>query len=151
MEGVRKFLESSTGKMVAVGLIVLALIIMWVSVRASFGPSSAGKASVDRLFIDAKTGKTFEYTLKKGDVAPILAPSGDKTGYPAELCYWTADGGTRKDPVPVLLNIYKGDNSPTFCPDCGRLVVGHNPRPEEGRKPPPKKDEYKPRRSTARD
>ena len=150
MEGVRKFLETSTGKMVAAGTIVLALIIMWISIRSSFGPTAAARASVDRLYIDAATGKPFEYTVRKGDTPPVMAPSGQKTGFPAELCYWTADGGIRKDPVPVLLNSYKGDNSPTFCPDCGRLVVGHNPRAEEGRKAPPKKDEYKPRR-TARD
>src|SRR5947208_343749 len=122
MEGVRKFLETSTGRMVAVGTIVLALIVLWLTARAAFGPTAAGKASVDRLFIDAATGKPYEYTLKKGDTVPVEAPSGGKTGYPAELCYWTADGGIRKEPVPVLLNSYKGDPSPTFCPDCGRLV-----------------------------
>jgi len=76
---------------------------------------------------------------------PVLAPSGKNTGYEAELCYWTKDGKPKETPTPVLLNIYKGIKGPTFCPDCGRLVVGHNPPAMEGAKPPPTKDEYTPR------
>ena len=74
---------------------------------------------------------------------PVLSPfSGKNTGYPAELCYWTKDGSIKTDPTPVLLNTYIGDNSPTFCPDCGRLVVGHNPRAVAGAHAPPTKQEW---------
>ena len=71
--------------------------------------------------------KAFRYEIKIGDSVPVKAPSGEKSGYPAELCYWTKDGQPKEDPTPVLLNQYVGKSGPTFCPDCGRLVVNHNP------------------------
>jgi hypothetical protein len=85
--------------------------------------------------------------LKVGDQIPVKSPhSGKSTGYPAELCYWTKDGVIKSEPTAVLLRSHLGERSPTFCPDCGRLVVGHNPRPSQGDKPPPTQAEYKPRR-----
>jgi hypothetical protein len=63
------------------------------------------------------------------------------TGYPAEACYWTADGGTKTEPTWVLMNAVLGKPGPTFCPDCGRLVVARNPMPGPGVKPPPTQQE----------
>ena len=51
----------------------------------------------------------------------------------------------KPEPTWVLVNEFVGRPGPTFCPDCGRLVVGHNPAPGEGVKAPPKQAEYKPR------
>jgi hypothetical protein len=76
-----------------------------------------------------------------------MAPSGKKVGYPAELCYWTADGKLRSEPVPVLLNEYRGQKGPTFCPDCGRLVRPQQSQPYPNAKPPPLKKDYDPRRN----
>jgi hypothetical protein len=42
----------------------------------------------------------------------------------------------------VLINQWKNSTEPTFCPDCGRLVVGHNPPAVAGSTPPPTKEEY---------
>jgi len=42
----------------------------------------------------------------------------------------------------VLLNEATGKPGPTFCPDCGRFVVPHNPSPQMSPKPPPTKQEY---------
>ena len=77
---------------------------------------------------------------------PAKAPSGGNTGYPSEKCYWTKDGKIKTEPTYVLLNIYKNSSEPTFCPDCGRLVVSHNPAPVAGRSAPPTKGEYQKRR-----
>jgi hypothetical protein len=82
-----------------------------------------------------------------GQSIPIKAPSGNNSGYPAELCYWTKDGQAKTDPTPVLLNVLVGKPGPTFCPDCGRLVVGHNPRPGAGVKAPMTQEEWKKRHS----
>jgi len=125
--------------MCVVGLIVVAAIYV---AHDFFGSSSAAKASNARIFIDADTGKPFNHEIARGESFPIKAPSGNNTGYPAELCYWTKDGQISDKPVPVLLKQYLGQPGPTFCPDCGRLVVAHNPMPDASTKPPPDQAQY---------
>ena len=98
-----------------------------------------------RWFVDSTTGKPFKYELKIGTPVPVPAPSGGNTGYPAELCYWTKDGKIKDQPTPVLLNELIGKPGSTFCPDCGRLVVGHNPAPNPEKPAPPTEAEYKAR------
>jgi hypothetical protein len=139
-------MDSVAGK-VTVGILIVAMVAMvWWSARSSFGSSAAHMAS-DRVFVCSKTGKSFWHTLSKGEKLPVYSKySGANTGYPAEMCSWNADGSIRKDGVPVLLNQYKGDTDPTFCPECGRLVVGHNPAADPSRKPPPTKAEYQSRK-----
>jgi hypothetical protein len=143
MSELRQFLDSTLGKAVSVGLCVLALLIVGVVLYRTFVNSDVAAAN-ERYFIDAKTGKAFQHTLKIGESFPIRAPSGNESGYPAELCYWTADGKIKDKPTVVLLKSWLGEAGPTFCPDCKRLVVGHNPRPGPGARPPPTQDEYKP-------
>lgn len=116
---------------------------------SNLGGSEAAQISAERVFMCAETGKPFELELEAGMKIPTHSPhSGKDTGYPAELCYWTADGKTKSEPTAVLLNSVTGKSGPTFCRDCSRLVVGHNPSPEPGMSPPPKESEYK-GRSTA--
>jgi hypothetical protein len=150
MAGTRDFLASTPGKLLTFALAGVAILVAAFLVWRSFGPSAEVVDANTRYFVDVKTGKSFRRELKAGMRVPIDAPSGEKTGYLAELCYWNTDGSQRTEPFAVVLNSAVGKPEPTFCPDCGRLVVGHNPAPTEGRKPPPKKDEYTPRRS-ARD
>ena len=95
------------------------------------------------MYIDANTGKAFDHILEKGERVPIQTPSGEKAGYPAEPCYWTKDGKAKTEPTWVLLNVYSKKPGPTFCPDCGRLVVGHNPPPAPGESAPPTAANYK--------
>jgi hypothetical protein len=113
------------------------------------GHSAAGEESRMRWFVCAETKKPFQKEIDIGMAIPVMSPfSGKATGYPAELCFWTKDGKPKDKPTYVLLNKYLGDQSPTFCPDCGRLVVGHNPPPETGRSPPPTKEEWTQRHGT---
>lgn len=140
----RDFFNSPAGKAVAILLVIAAGTGVYLAVRRNFGPSEAGLIARDRLFVCTKTGKAFEYRLGLGDTLPVPSPhSGARTGYPAELCYWTADGQIKPQPTAVLLNHYLGKDEPTFCPDCGRLVVGHNPVPRPGDEPPPTRATYK--------
>jgi hypothetical protein len=145
--GLREFLNSSRGRTVSFSLVAILLLAAIVLAWWAISPSDAVESSRDRWFVDSTTMKPFRHELKEGESMPIKAPSGSNTGYPAELCYWTKDGQTKDDPTPVLLNDRIGKSGPTFCPDCGRLVVGHNPLPMPGKKPPPTEAEYKARGS----
>jgi hypothetical protein len=146
--GVREFLRTKGGRVVAIVGCCIGLFIVFMVIRSTFGASEAEDVASHRIFVDASTNppKAFNITLKPGLKIPVMAPSGKETGYPAELCYWTKDGGTKKEPTAVLLNDTVGKSGPTFCPDCGRLVVGHNPAPQPGAKAPPNQEEYKSRR-----
>lgn len=146
LQAIRGFLGSKGGVAVAVVLALLGAWALWASLRAFVGDSEAAAAARDRLFICAQTGASFRYKVQHGTSIPVLSPySKSETGYPAELCYWTADGQVKSEPTPVLLNSYLGKDEPTFCPDCGRLVVGHNPVPVPGSRPPPTRAQYRPR------
>lgn len=143
MERFREFMSSGAGKAVAGGVIALALFALLLSIRSTFRQSRAAEESRERLFICSQTLKTFDFELNRGATIPAISPyTGQPTGYPAELCYWTRDGGSKSTPTPVCLNAYRGIREPTFCPDCGRLVIGHNPVPSAGAAPPPLQEEY---------
>lgn len=76
----------------------------------------------------------FTYAMKKGEKPPVACPACKKTtAFPAEACYWTRDGGTKDKPTYVVLNKHLGKEGDTICPDCGRVVVGHNPDPRKGK------------------
>jgi hypothetical protein len=147
MSGAREFLDKPAGKAAGITLVLIG-VGMVVYVITSFVRGDPDLAdSRAPWFVDSETGKPFHHQLVVGDTFPVLAPSGKNTGYPAELCYWTKDGTPKTDPTPVLLNSAVGKPGPTFCPDCGRLVVSHNPAPTTGGRPPPTEAEYKARHS----
>jgi hypothetical protein len=135
MQSFRKTLEGPAGKVIAVAFVLIGGLAAYLSLRG--GGPTAGDLSRQRVLIDSETNKSFNYELKAGENFPVKAPSGGKTGYPAEACYWTRDGQVKAEPTYVLLNQMLGKPGPTYCPDCGRLVVPRNPRPAEGDKPPP--------------
>lgn len=115
-----------------IGSVVLLLVAGLLAVRSlGLGTVDPGAASRSRVAIDAETGQVFEnFKLRDNDTVPWAHPStGRRTMYPAEQCFWTADGKAKLTPTYVLLNEYKGDSTPTTCPDCGKPVVGHNPLP----------------------
>ena len=142
IEGFRRFLSTAAGKVLAIVLTLGLLAVAFYSVQAFFKGDTPDTAFYT-TYICTETGKSFVHKNQLGDTVPILSPySGKNTGVPAVPCYWTADGGTMKDPTWVLLNSYIGKPEPTFCPVCGRLVVGHNAPPGPGRSPPPTRAEW---------
>jgi hypothetical protein len=146
IERLRQFLATGPGKGVALGAVAVVLALVAFQFKSSFGDSPAAAASRNRVYICSETGKTFSVRLDEGMTVPVYSPYSKKdTGYPPEKCFWTADGRVAKKPTLVLLNKYSGKPGPTFCPDCGRLVVGDNPAPSGGEKPPPTKEEYEQR------
>ncbi|MBL8763838.1 MAG: hypothetical protein JNM07_06175 [Phycisphaerae bacterium] len=84
-----------------------------------------------RNLIDSETLQPFrDHPIKEGTIYPWPHPgTGKSTLYPAEACYWTADGRVKLEPTWVLLKTYLGESGDTTCPDCGRKVVRHNPMP----------------------
>jgi hypothetical protein len=141
---VREFFRKPAGQVTAGLLTALAIVAVIWSYRSNFGQSEAAALSRDRTFICAQTERSFRYQVQPGDTIPVRSPhSGEQTGYPAEACYWTADGQAKPEPTLVLLNEYVGRNEPTFCPDCGRLVVMMNPTPSVMRNPPPTQEQYR--------
>ena len=151
LESTRKFLESGAGKAAAGLLVVVGLAFVLFTLWGLMS-SEGERASANRMFIDIETNQPFEHELTMGEKLPVRTPSGKDSGYPAEACYWTKDGKPKDKPTWVFVsNVWKGTKEPSFCPDCGRLVVGHNPPPGDGRTAPPTKDDYakNPRRGTA--
>ena len=113
------------------GAAAICVVALAIAAYAAFSrKDEAAEAASKRVFICSETMKTFEYTLKEGDSFPVKSPhSGKETGWPTERCYWTRDGGVKRQPTYVLLNKYLGKEGPTICPDCGRKVVPRNPMP----------------------
>jgi len=144
MQGIREFLNKPIGKIVTVVMILCSLGAVAWSVKSNLGETDAAHLARDKTFICSETLKPFEHQLSIGDKFPIESPySGKSTGYPATACFWTADGKAKKDPTWVLLNETLGKPGPTFCPECGRLVIPHNPVPNPGDKAPPLQSEYR--------
>lgn len=145
----REFFRTGKGKNVAIALAAVALVVFIWSVIANLGADEAVQFSRGRVFICAETKKPYNVELNPDMKIPYDSPhSGKKTGYPAEMCYWTKDGKPKEDPTPVLMNSYANQPEPTFCPDCGRLVTIRNPYAEAGAKPPPTAEELKSRNRT---
>lgn len=87
-----------------------------------------------RWYLCTADNNAFTYAMKKGEMPPVTCPACKKTtAYPAEACYWTRDGGIKDKPTYVVLNKHLGKEGDTICPDCGRVVVGHNPDPRKTR------------------
>jgi hypothetical protein len=110
--------------------VVLLLATGALLVR-SLGGESPGAASRARVVADALTGEIFhDYPVPDGEGFPWKSPkTGDRTIYPAEACFWTKDGKAKLQPTWVSLKQHAGSSEKTICPDCGREVVFHNPRP----------------------
>lgn len=145
MEWLNKIMQTKAGK-IGIGITLAgAIVVITFQLMSMFGSSAVASTANTRIFICSETLKSFQVNLEDldGKPIPIMSPYSKKeTGYPAELCYWTADGKVKSQPTPVLLNSAIGKTEPTFCPDCGRLVIGHNPMAQEGGRVPPTKAEW---------
>jgi hypothetical protein len=144
---IRHYVNTPQGQKVSAAVGILVVLLGGYAVyRQGFVGNAAEQAANVRWFVDATTGKPFRVSMSDKLEIPAKAPSGGMTGYPAEECYWTADGKVKSTPTYVLVrNVWLGDAEPTFCPDCGRLVVGHNPHARAGATPPPTKEEFESR------
>ncbi len=115
------------------GLIVVAVLLgaaAFTTYRTFSAPPPAPARPQFADCVCAKTLKHFQHRLTPGESFPVVSPhSNERSGYPAEKCYWTKDGRAKLEPTFVLLNEYLGKPGPTLCPDCGRLVEPHNPLP----------------------
>ena len=145
IEQFRRFLASTAGKVLAAVLAIGLVCVCVYFVKQYLAGDTPEDAFYD-TYVCSETGKSFRHRNVIGEQAPIMSPFSKKnTGYPGEPCYWTKDGKIKKDPTWVILNTFLNKPEPTFCPDCGRLVVGHNPPAETGKRPPPTEEEYKAR------
>lgn len=125
----RSILKSQAFKAgVAVVCIAVAAVVTYFTLS---GHVDTGADSRRRALIDSKTLEVFlDYPIEDGGSFPYVnRKTGEATLYPVERCFWTKDGKAKLDPTFVLLNEYAGKPGDTLCPDCGRKVVGHNPRP----------------------
>ncbi len=109
-------------------LIVVGGLIVY---RVRAAGADPGARSRVRVAIDAESQRVFtRFKVADGAAVPWRNPrTGRRTLYPAEKCFWTRDGRFTTEPTYVLLNEYMGIAEPTICPDCGRVVVAHNPLP----------------------
>jgi hypothetical protein len=144
--GIRELLKGPTGKAAAVGILLVGIALAAWSIKSTLGPDQAAVWAANATFVCAESGKPYTHQIQRGESIPMMSPfSGKKTGYPAELCNWTADGKPKEQFTPVLLNSYVNKPGPTFCPDCGRLVVPQNAPASPDRRPPPTRQEYEAR------
>jgi hypothetical protein len=138
----RRWMDSGAGKATVLAIVLMAVgLCVWAITGAVHGDTPGDPSS--STYVCSETGKAFKHHNVLGESMPIMSPySGKETGYPAEPCYWNADGTIKTEPTWVILNKLLGKPGPTFCPDCGRLVIAHNPTPSgPGAKPPPTKTE----------
>lgn len=120
--------------LLGVAVVIFAAAAVWAWRNLS-GDTPADIAA-NRAFYCAETGKFYEYVIQMGDTSPYPSPySGKKTGYRAEACYWTKDAngrwGRKEKPTLVIVakEMDETTEEKTYCPDCGREVVRHNPMP----------------------
>lgn len=81
-------------------------------------------------YMCSETDKTFEHIAQMGERLPVLSPhTNRRTGYPAEMCFWTKDNKRKEEPTYVVLNDYLGKPGPTICPTCDRIITHGNEEP----------------------
>ncbi len=110
---------------VILGCLIGAAVMGARALRTEAG--SLERWSQEHTLIDTETGELFvDYRVPDGSTYPMKNPNtGTTTLMPAEACYWTSDGRAKMEPTWV----YVPQGERVTCPDCGRPVVGRNPRP----------------------
>jgi hypothetical protein len=120
-------------KLIIAGVIFVAAgVTAWIMLSGN----TPADLVAQQVYVCIETNRTFEHKVSEGEMEPILSPYSKKnTGYAAERCYWKKmpDGTykAKKTPTYVVLKrrIDETSNEKTYCPDCDREVVGHNPMP----------------------
>jgi len=98
----------------------------------------AEAASTRRMLQCASSGNVFPHDFEVGESQPFKCDiCGKDDAYIPEKCYWSkgADGQwTIKDTPTYVILPYRLDQAGARsmdCPDCGRQIVGHNPKPAQ--------------------
>lgn len=122
----RKLWLAGSAAVIAVG------VLGYLTITSVIG-SGEDPASLSRqvTLMDVETGEVFrKYPLPEKATFPLANPkTGKRTLYVPEACYWGKDGKPKNEPTFVLLNELTKKSGPTICPECGRVVVLHNPAP----------------------
>ncbi len=115
---------------IAVLLIAAAGGVVWYQVG---GESAAATAAHQRVLMCNECQGTFPHDLVEDEIQPIECDvCGKQAAYSPEECYWAkgADGSWQGkiEPTYVILKSRMDPTSSekTLCPDCGKVVVGHN-------------------------
>lgn len=118
-------LSGPAGLAFAIALLALAAFLTY---RVFYQAEPDAWQPTERMFVCSESGRPFKYAISIGENFPVASPfSRTKTGYPAEPCYWSKDGKLMEQPVTwVILNKTLNKDGDTKCPECGRVVVGHN-------------------------
>jgi DNA-directed RNA polymerase subunit RPC12/RpoP len=123
-------------RILLIGAVVLLIVAGLLLARHATKSSSAERFASDRVFKCVDCAHEFEHDIKMGEIEPLACPKcGKQAGWMTEKCYWTHDAEgnwkAKLNPTYVVLKsrIDPGSTEKTYCPDCGHIVVGHNPRP----------------------
>jgi len=130
--------DTRSQRMKLIGAIVILAAaggIVWYQIG---GRNEAVHQAEVRKLQCASTGKTFAHDLVLGEIEPMKCEiCGKMDAYWPEACYWTKDASgkwaIKEVPSYVILprRMDPEGASTAKCPDCGRRVVGHNPRPTQ--------------------
>lgn len=132
-------ISDSSGKdriklIVAVAVFLAAGGVAWYTL----GGDDQFETANLRGFMCNECKEAYEYIPKEGDIEPLKCPNcGAMAGYQAEACFWTRgpDGEYKAKLTPtyviLLQRLDPNSEEETICPDCGKVVVGHNPMPPE--------------------
>ncbi len=120
----------------AIGMLVVAAGIVTYQLTRS---TPAEMASNTRMLQCESTKQVFPHDLQLGEVPPLKCEiCGKNDAYSPEKCFWTKDANgkwaIKETPTYVILpnRIDKENGASSIpCPDCGHIVVGHNPKPEQ--------------------
>lgn len=121
---------------VAITLLVVAAGIFIYQVTRT---TPAEMAANSRMLQCESTKNVFPHDLEVGEIQPVKCDiCGKNDAYSPEKCFWTktADGkwAIKETPtyviIPRKIDPENGASS-IACPDCGREVVGHNPKPDQ--------------------
>lgn len=122
-------------KLVVAGVIFLvAGGVAWFTL----GGQSQLDLANERVYMCNECGEFRPHLPREGEIEPLKCPKcGAMAYYETEKCFWTkgSDGEWKAKTQPSFAilkqRIDPNSTEETFCPDCGRKVVGRNPLPPE--------------------
>ena len=107
---------------------VLAVGYAGYSIMSAFGTPDDIREANTRILRDSNTGElvAVEITLDTPPYPLKNKSTGTNTLYPTEVC-WARECGNLPEGTRVILNAWLKKDGPTYCQNCGALVVPRNP------------------------